>query len=63
MRRFIISALAVLAAVLLVGGAAVAGSGGGSAVTKARLERSLPVAFSNYYVQHARLLGHRDVTA
>ena len=62
MRRFIISALAVLAVVVLVGGAAVAGSGGGSSVTRARLERSLPVAFAHLYVEHARLLGH-DVSA
>jgi hypothetical protein len=62
MRRFIISALAVLAVFLLVGGAAVAGSGGGSAVTRARLERALPVAFSHLYVQRAQLVGHHDVT-
>src|SRR3954467_4820633 len=35
---------------------------GGSDVTRARLERNLPQAFSNLYVQQARLLGHQGIT-
>jgi hypothetical protein len=35
---------------------------GGSSVTRARLERSLPVVFSRLYVQQAALLGHKGVT-
>ena len=36
---------------------------GGSDVTKARLERNLPVTFANLYVQQAQILGHKNVTA
>jgi hypothetical protein len=51
------------AVVLVVIGALVALAGTSrSDVTKARLERSLPVVFSNLYVQQARLLGHRGIT-
>jgi hypothetical protein len=35
---------------------------GGSDVTRARLERNLPEAFSNLYVQQAQLLGHKGIT-
>jgi hypothetical protein len=38
------------------------GACGGSDVTKARLERSLPVTFSNLYVQQAKLLGHKGIS-
>lgn len=62
MRGFIISALAAFAVVLAVSGAVVAGGGGGSSITQARLERALPVSFSNRYTQQATLLGHRGVT-
>lgn len=62
MRRFVITAVIALVAVLVVAGAVVAGSGGGSTVTKARLERALPVAFANLYADQAKLLGHPDVT-
>jgi hypothetical protein len=62
MRRFIITAIAVLAVVLAVGGAVVAGTGGGSSVTKPRLERSLPGEFANLYADQAKLLGHKGVT-
>ena len=62
MRRFIISVTAALAIVLLVAGAVVAGNGGGSSVTRARLERSLPVTFANLYSRQARMLGHQGVT-
>ena len=62
MRRFLISVVAALAVVLAVGSAVVAGTGGGSAVTKARLERSLPVAFAHLYSDQAALLGHTGVT-
>ena len=51
-------------AVVLIAAAALLalGSSSKSDVTKARLERSLPVAFSNLYVQQAKLLGHRGIT-
>jgi hypothetical protein len=62
MRRFIITVLATLAIVIAVGGAVVAGNGGGSSVTRARLERSLPVSFANVYARQAKLLGHKGVT-
>ncbi len=62
MRRFIISLIAAIVVVLAVGGAVVAGSGGGSAVTRARLERSLPTEFANLYTAQAALLGHRGIT-
>jgi hypothetical protein len=62
MRRFIISVTLALVAVLAVSGAVLAGTGGGSSVTRARLERSLPTAFANLYVDQARLLGHKGVT-
>lgn len=50
--------------ILLATGAALVafGSGGASAVTRARLERSLPQTFANLYVQQAKLLGHQGVT-
>jgi hypothetical protein len=62
MRRFIISAIVALVVVVAVGGAVVAGTGGGSSVTRARLERSLPVEFANLYADQAKLIGHRGVT-
>jgi hypothetical protein len=55
-------ASAAIALVIFAGLAALA-SGGQSDVTKARLERSLPAAFSNIYVQQAKLLGHKGITA
>src|SRR3954449_13623407 len=55
--------LAGAAAVAVVAVALIAlASAKGSDVTKARLERNLPVTFSNLYVQQARLLGHRGIT-
>lgn len=62
MRRSIIAVLTTLLVVAAIGAAAVAG-GNGSTVTKARLERALPVVFANMYVQQARLLGRTDITA
>jgi hypothetical protein len=62
MRRFVLTLVAALAVVLAVAGAVVAGSGGGSSVTRARLERSLPVEFSHLYADQAKLLGHQGVT-
>jgi len=62
MRRFVITAVLAIFAVVAVGGAVVAGTGGGSSVTQARLERSLPVEFANLYAQQAKLLGHKGVT-
>ncbi|MEA2123959.1 MAG: hypothetical protein QOI80_741 [Solirubrobacteraceae bacterium] len=52
--------LAVLAAVAAIGG--LSACGGGSVVTRPRLERSLPQAFTNLYVKQAKLLGHQGVT-
>lgn len=62
MRRFLITVLAALAVVLAVSGAVVAGTGGGSSVTRARLERSLPITFAHLYADQAELLGHPGVT-
>jgi hypothetical protein len=62
MRRFIISLIAAVAILLAVSGAVLAGSNGGSSVTRARLERALPIAFANLYADQAKLLGHQDVT-
>lgn len=62
MRRFLVTATVTLVAVLALAGAVVAGTGGGSAVTRPRLERSLPAAFSHLYVARAHLLGQDDVT-
>jgi len=55
MRFFV--ALVALAAIVL------SGCGGNSDVTRPRLERSLPQAFSRLYVQQAALLGHHGITA
>ena len=66
MRRILLRALLpVLVIVLAVGAVAgvVAAHGPGTEITRARLERSLPVTFANIYLQQARLLGHDDVTA
>ena len=62
MRRTLIAVLATLVVVAALAAAAVAGSDG-STVTRARLERSLPVVFSNLYVKQARMLGRHGVTA
>ncbi len=62
MRRFIISLIASIAAVLAIGGAVIAGTGGSSSVTQARLERALPVEFANLYADQAKLLGHTGIT-
>jgi hypothetical protein len=59
------TALTVLAVLVVVGGlaaAAVATGGDSSTVTRARLERSLPVVFSHLYADQATLLGHDGVT-
>jgi hypothetical protein len=47
---------------IVVGGLVAVAGASTSDVTKARLERSLPVAFSNVYVQQAKLLGHKGIT-
>ncbi|WP_196240578.1 hypothetical protein [Nocardioides anomalus] len=62
MRRFVITVVLALVALVAIAGAVLAGTGGGSAVTQARLERSLPTEFANLYAQQARLLGHQGVT-
>ncbi|MCW2793837.1 MAG: hypothetical protein JWO76_2935 [Nocardioides sp.] len=61
MRRIIIPVLVALVAIIGIGSAVMAGSGT-SSVTRARLERSLPVSFTHLYVQQAHLLGHTGVT-
>jgi hypothetical protein len=61
-RRFVITVLAALVAVLAVSGAVVAATGGGSTVTEARLERSLPMTFARLYAQQARIIGHPGIT-
>src|SRR3954468_8841560 len=53
MRALLLSV--ILAAVTLAGC-------GGSDVTRARLERSLPPAFEQLYVQQAQLPGHQNIT-
>lgn len=61
MRRILITlALAVLVAIGL-GGVALATSKG-SAITQARLERSVTASFSNVYSHQAAILGHQGVT-
>ena len=59
MRRIISIALAVMVAILALGGTVVV-RGDASSVTRARVERSLPVVFANRYAEQAQLLG-RDV--
>lgn len=61
MRRIIIGSLLALLAVVVLGTAVIA-SGGESSVTRARLERSLPVTFANLYVEQARILGRDGLT-
>lgn len=62
MRRTIFAVLTALVVIVGLGVAAVASSGG-STVTRARLERSLPIVFSNLYVKQTQLLGRPGVTA
>lgn len=62
MRRILITLVATLAAIALAAGVSSA-LGGGSAITRARLERSLPTVFAQQYARQAALLGHDDVTA
>lgn len=47
---------------LVIAAVALGACGGGSSVTRARLERNLPVTFSNLYVQQAAILGHKGIT-
>ena len=62
MRRTVLSVLAALAVVVALGAAAFAVNGGSSSITRARLERSLPVTFANLYVQKAALEGRTGLT-
>ena len=55
--RRLVALLALAAGILGLAGC------GGSDITRARLERSLPQTFSNLYVQQAKLLGHKGITA
>src|SRR5262245_289092 len=52
----------LIGAAVVVVGAGVLISTSHTTVTRARLERNLPLAFSNLYVQQADLLGHKGVT-
>src|SRR5215510_4846981 len=52
----------LICAAVVVVGAGVLISTSHTTVTRARLERNLPLAFSNLYVQQADLLGHKGVT-
>lgn len=61
-RRTVLTLLAVIVVIGGLGAAAVATGGDSSTVTRARLERSLPVVFSNRYADQAALLGHAGVT-
>ncbi|MFL6160373.1 MAG: hypothetical protein ACJ72D_30155 [Marmoricola sp.] len=61
MRRIIITLVLALAAIGVAAAVSTA-VGGGSSITRARLERSLPLAFENQYAQQAALLGHQGVT-
>lgn len=61
MRRRIITI--VIATLVVVGlCSAVMATSSGSDITRARLERSLPVTFANIYADQARLLGRPDIT-
>ncbi|MCW2820269.1 MAG: hypothetical protein JWR64_64, partial [Marmoricola sp.] len=62
MRRTILIVLAALIAVIGLASVVTATTGGSSSVTRARLEKSLPVVFANTYVNQANLVG-RNVTA
>lgn len=57
-RTLTAAAIGIVVVVVLV---VIAGTSN-SDVTKARLERSLPVSFANVYTQQAKLLGHRGIT-
>jgi hypothetical protein len=54
--------LPVVLLAIVVAALSACGGTGGSSVTRARLERSLPVTFSNLYVQQAAILGHKGIT-
>lgn len=62
MRRKIVITLVALLIVAGLGSAAAVAIGGGSTVTRARLERALPVAFANLYVKQTHISGRSDVT-
>lgn len=62
MRRIILTLVPALGAIAAAAAVAVATGHGSSSITRARLERALPVAFANQYAQQARLLGHDGVT-
>ena len=62
MRRTILIVLAALIAVIGLASVVTATIGNTSSVTRARLEKSLPVVFANTYVNQASLVG-RQVTA
>ena len=61
MRRTILIVLVALVAIVGLASAVTAG-GSTSTVTRARLEKALPVVFANTYVDQAHILG-RNVTA
>lgn len=61
MRRIIATVLAALALIAGLGVVAAAASHG-NPITRARLERALPVTFSQVYAREAKLLGHQGIT-
>ncbi len=61
MRRILFVVLIALVTTIVLG-STVAASGNGSSVTRARLERSLPVTFANLYVEQSHIRGRDDLT-
>jgi hypothetical protein len=59
--RTLITVVVAVLVLVGLGGVALATSGG-SAITQARLERSVDASFANVYAQEAALLGHHGVT-
>ena len=60
MTRRLLAAATVIAAVIIAATAVTAHAT--SPITRPRLERDLPVAFSNLYVKQAAILGHTGIT-
>lgn len=62
MRRIFTALVAALVVIGVLSAVALARGTDSSTVTRARLERALPVAFSNLYVKQAHLMGRHDIT-
>jgi hypothetical protein len=61
MRRILTALVAAIAVIAALAAVALAHGADSSTVTRARLERALPVAFSNLYVKRAHLMGRHDL--